>query len=203
MEQIGSRASPEKIRRLAGLLNSIRFKDLTGEIEFFGEKAILLRRDALKVIRSEIERNAGPEVAAMITRMTGYSLGNHEGVLFLQSAKSNGLNLGGLDVKHLATTLEELNIGFGKIRLVALDPNQSRANVKVENCFEALENGRSGKEKCSFMTGFLEGFFTAILGEREEYLTRVFGEKMRAREMACKAQGAQACEFELAPSFLA
>ncbi len=192
MESVGARFDADKLVRRANSLNSVRFKDRTGEIELFGEKAILLRRDALKVMKKEMEQNVGQGTATMIMRMAGKSIGTREGVLLMKSARSSGFFLGHVDTKFLSVTLEELNVGFGKIILLGLDPSESTASLRVENCFEALENGPVSKETCQFTAGFLEGLFSEILGN-----------KLRAQEGACLSRGASACEFSLGPSKLA
>ncbi len=191
MESVGARFDADKLVRRANSLNAVRFKDRTGEIELFGEKAILLRRDALKIMRKEMEQNVGHGTAIMILRMAGKSIGAREGVLLMKSARSNGFFLGQVDTKFLSVTLEELNVGFGKIILLGLDSSQSTASLRVENCFEALENGPVSQETCQFTAGFLEGFFSEILEN-----------KLRAQERACLSKGASACEFSLAPSKL-
>ena len=191
MESVGSRFDADKLVRQANSLNSVRFKDRTGEIELFGEKAILLRRDALKVMKAEMEKNVGSATATMIMRMGGRSLGAHEGTLLMKSARNSGLIPDHQDFTFLAVTLEELNVGFGKIILLGLDPKQSTARLRVENCFEALENGHASKETCQFTAGFLEGLFSEILGN-----------KVKAQEVSCWVKAASPCEFSLAPSKL-
>ncbi len=191
MESVGARFDEDKLVRRANSLNSVRFKDRTGEIELFGEKAIILRRDALKVMKKEMEQNVGQGTATMIMRLAGKSIGAREGVLLMKSARSSGFFLGQVDTKFLSVTLEELNVGFGKIILLGLDPIKNTASLRVENCFEALENGPVAKETCQFTAGFFEGLFSEILGN-----------KLRAQEEACLSKGASACEFSLAPSRL-
>ena len=188
MESAGARFSPDEIARVATSLNSVRFKDRTGEIEFFGEKAILLRRDAVKAFRKEMEMHVGVITAAFMLRMAGRSIGAREGTLLEKSAKENGFADGGVDHNFLTLTLGELNMGFGKITLTEVDRVQKRAVVKVENCFEATENGPAEKENCYFTQGFLEGLFTGI-----------FGEKVKTRETGCQSKGAAACNFSIAP----
>ena len=66
------------MRRMISAVNSICFRDELGEVEYFGQKVVLLRRDVFELIRKELARLSG-QAANVILEIAGRRIGTEEG----------------------------------------------------------------------------------------------------------------------------
>ncbi len=183
--------SPKKstgydLRRLVGSVNQLRFNDNKGEVSFFGQKMIILRRDVIRIMREALERLVGDQSAPFLSYLAS-GIGVHEGSIFRESIGSTGEQSRQSLENLVHSALEDTNLGLGKIRIDGLDFDKSSANIVVGNCFEATENGSSEEPNCIFTSGFLAGIFAEVLDKT-----------VQAKEVRCMSQGATECEFQIA-----
>ncbi len=177
-----------ELRRLVGSVNQLRFNDNRGEVSFFGQKMIILRRDVFHVMREGLERLVGEQAAPFLSYLAS-GVGVHEGSIFRDSVKATGGNeRAGLE-SLVHTAFEDTNLGLGKIKVHKVDFDQSIANVVISNCFEAMENGSSEHPNCMFTSGFLAGLFAEM-----------FDKSVLANEVKCISQGGTECEFQIVPA---
>lgn len=173
------------LRRLVGSVNQLRFNDNRGEVAFFGQKMIILRRDVIRVMREALERIVGDQAAPFLSFLAS-GVGIHEGSIFRDSITSTGQEQrAGLE-NLVRSAFEDTNLGLGKIQIRKIDFDNTQAVVDVANCFEAMENGPAEGPNCMFTSGFLAGLFA-----------EVFDKTIQAKETCCISQGSGFCEFEL------
>jgi predicted hydrocarbon binding protein len=182
--------SPKKstgydLRRLVGSVNQLRFNDNRGEVSFFGQKMIILRRDVIRIMREALERLVGDQSAPFLSYLAS-GIGVHEGSIFRESIGSTGEQSRQSLENLVHSALEDTNLGLGKIQINGLDFDKSSANIVVANCFEATENGSSEEPNCIFTSGFLAGIFAEVLDKT-----------VQAKEVRCMSQGATECEFQI------
>ena len=182
--------SPKKstgydLRRLVGSVNQLRFNDNRGEVSFFGQKMIILRRDVIRIMREALERLVGDQSAPFLSYLAS-GIGVHEGSIFRESIGSTGEQSRQSLENLVHSALEDTNLGLGKIQINGLDFDKSSANIIVSNCFEATENGSSEEPNCIFTSGFLAGIFAEVLDKT-----------VQAKETRCMSHGAQECEFQI------
>ena len=182
--------SPKKstgydLRRLVGSVNQLRFNDNRGEVSFFGQKMIILRRDVIRIMREALERLVGDQSAPFLSYLAS-GIGVHEGSIFRESIGSTGEQSRQSLENLVHSALEDTNLGLGKIRIDGLDFDKSSANIVVANCFEATESGASEEPNCIFTSGFLAGIFAEVLDKT-----------VQAKEVRCVSQGATECEFQI------
>jgi len=182
------RPSAMDLRRLVGSVNQLRFNDNRGEVSFFGQKMIIMRRDVFRVMREGLERLVGEQAAPFLSFLAS-GIGIHEGSIFRESAKSAGENERASLENLVHTAFEDTNLGLGKIKVNKLNFDEAQADVVIANCFEALENGPSEGPNCMFTGGFLAGLFA-----------EVFDKTVQANETHCISQGHTECEFQITPA---
>lgn len=186
MSGVLGRYSSNALRRLISSMNSIRFRDELGEVEYFGQKVILLRRDAFSLIRKELSRVAGT-ASGVILEVAGRRVGSEEGIMLAAKAENLGLKPGMESLpEFVRTAVEESNMGYGKLRVQELNVAGGTATIVVQNSFEAEDAGVSLKPICRFTLGYLEGVFSQLTGKN-----------LRANEVECKAKGDAECKFNL------
>ncbi len=185
MQTNPKRSTGYDLRRLVGSVNQLRFNDNKGEVSFFGQKMIILRRDVIRIMREALERLVGDQSAPFLSYLAS-GIGVHEGSIFRESIGSTG-EQGRQSLENLVhSALEDTNLGLGKIRINGLDFEKNSANIVVSNCFEATENGSSEEPNCIFTSGFLAGIFAEVLDKT-----------VQAKEVRCTSQGAPECEFQI------
>ena len=182
--------SPKKstgydLRRLVGSVNQLRFNDNKGEVSFFGQKMIILRRDVIRIMREALERLVGDQSAPFLSYLAS-GIGVHEGSIFRESIASTGEQSRQSLENLVHSALEDTNLGLGKIQINGLDFDKGSANIVVANCFEATENGSSEEPNCIFTSGFLAGIFAEVLDKT-----------VQAKEARCMSHGATECEFQI------
>ena len=177
--------SSNSLRRLIGSLNSIRFRDDIGEVEYFGQKVVMLRRDAFSLMRKELIRVSG-HAANIILGIAGRRVGTEEGKALLSKAKALGLKTPQSMPEFVRLAVEETNMGFGKIRVDELNLETGLAQVSISNSFESEPPGSSLKPACVFTLSYLEGIFSQLI-ERD----------VRGSEVDCRAKGDKLCRFVL------
>ena len=118
MSSLG-RYSTDSLRRLISSLNSIRFRDDIGEVEYFGQKVVMLRRDAFQLMRKELMRVAG-SAANVILGLAGRRVGSEEGKALAAKAESLGLKTSTSIPDFIRAVVEETNLGYGKVRIQEL-----------------------------------------------------------------------------------
>ena len=182
------RYSSNGLRRLVSSLNSIRFRDDIGEVEYFGQKVVLLRRDAFSLIRKELSRVAGT-ASGVILEVAGRRVGTEEGIVLAAKAEALGLKSREALPEFVRTAVEESNMGFGKMRVQDLDLLGGTGTIVVQNSFEAEDAGVSLKPICRFTLGYLEGLMGQLLGKN-----------IRVGEVDCKAKGDPNCKFSMSPT---
>ena len=183
-------SSPRKaagydLRRLVGSVNQLRFNDNRGEVSFFGQKMIILRRDVIRIMREALERLVGEQSGPFLSYLAS-GIGVHEGSIFRESIGSTGPETRESLVNLVHSALEDTNLGLGKITVKALDFDKISANITVGNSFEATENGPSEEPNCIFTSGFLAGIFAEVLDKT-----------VQAKEIKCMSKGAPECEFQI------
>jgi len=179
------RFSPNSMRRMISVVNSIRFRDELGEVEYFGQKVVLLRRDVFELIRKELSRLSG-QAANVILEIAGRRVGTEEGRALKAKAESLGIQGPGSLPDFVRTAVEETNIGIGKVRVVDLGDLDGTVNVSIQNGFEVDKPGGSLKPVCFFTLGYLEGVFSQLLGK-----------EVQGKETGCRARSEDFCRFTL------
>ena len=173
------------LRRLVGSVNQVRFNDNKGEISFFGQKMIILRRDVVRVMRDALERLVADQAAPFLSYLAS-GIGIHEGSIFRDSITSTGPEQRAALENLVHSAFEDTNLGLGKVKIRQIDFDKASASVAISNCFEAMENGQSEEPNCMFTSGFLAGLFAEVLDKT-----------VQARETKCISQGQPECEFEI------
>ncbi len=184
MTESSGRFSSNSLRRLISSLNSIRFRDESGEVEYFGQKVVLLRRDVFGLIGKELSRIAG-EAASVILGLAGRRVGVEEGKALVVKAEVLGLKSPDSFPEFVKTAVEETNMGIGKLRVTEMTID-GRVSVLVQNGFEVENSSGSLKPACFFTLGYLEGVFSQLLGR-----------DVRGRETECKSRGDDFCKFDM------
>ena len=179
------RFSTNNMRRMISAINSIRFRDEVGEVEYFGQKVVLLRRDVFELIRKELSRLSG-QAANVILEIAGRRVGTEEGRALNAKAESLGLKGPESFPEFVRTAVEETNIGIGKVRVLDLGQTDETVNVSIQNGFEAENPGGSLRPTCFFTLGYLEGVFSQLLGKNAQ-----------GKETGCRARGEDFCRFAL------
>jgi predicted hydrocarbon binding protein len=176
------------LRRLVGSVNQVRFNDNKGEVSFFGQKMIILRRDVVRVMRDGLERLVAEQAAPFLSYLAS-GIGIHEGSIFRDSITSTGPQQR-MELESLVhSAFEDTNLGLGRIKIRSIDFDKANASISIANCFEALENGQSEEPNCMFTGGFLAGLFAEVLDKT-----------VQAKETKCISLGAPECEFEISPA---
>jgi predicted hydrocarbon binding protein len=173
------------LRRLVGSVNQLRFNDNKGELSFFGQKMIILRRDVIRIMRDGLERLVADQAAPFLSYLAS-GIGIHEGSIFRDSITSTGEDQRAALESLVHSAFEDTNLGLGKVKIRRIDFDKANANVVISNCFEAMENGSSEEPNCMFTSGFLAGLFAEVLDKT-----------VQARETRCISQGQPECEFEI------
>ncbi len=188
MQTSPRRPSPIDLRRLVGSVNQLRFNDNKGEVSFFSQKMIILRRDFFRVMREGLERMVGDQAAPFLSYLAS-GVGVHEGSIFRDSVQTEGEQARAELENLVHTAFEDTNLGWGKIRVGNLNFDKGTADIAITNCFEALENGTCDHPNCMFTSGFLAGLFA-----------EVFDKTVQANELKCISVGSATCEFRIVPS---
>ncbi len=181
------RFSPIGLRRLASVLNSISFRDEKGEVEYFGQKVVMLRRDAFRLMVEELSKRQAEGTAKILLGIVGQRVGQEEGKALVATSQSMDMDRGSTP-QFIRTAVEETNLGYGKISLKELEVSSGSAEVSVLNSFEADPPGHSENATCFFLLGYLEGLFSQLLNKN-----------MRGLETRCMGKGDENCSFELSP----
>jgi predicted hydrocarbon binding protein len=168
-------------------MNSIRFRDEIGEVEYFGQKVVVLRRDAFSLMRKELMRVSG-NAANVIFGIAGRRVGSEEGKALLSKADALGLKTPQSMPEFVRVAVEETNMGFGKIWIDGLNLDSAVAQVSISNSFESEPAGSSAKPSCIFTLSYLEGIFSQLMGK-----------DVRGSEVNCRAKGDKLCRFSLSP----
>jgi predicted hydrocarbon binding protein len=168
-------------------MNSIRFRDDIGEVEYFGHRVVILRRDVFTLMSKELMRVAG-NVAHVILGITGRRVGIEEGRALLSKAHALGLKTPQSMPEFVRVAVEETNMGFGKIQVDELNLEAGIAQVSISNSFESHPSSSSWKPSCIFTLSYLEGIFSQLI-DRD----------VTGREVDCTAKGDKACRFIIAP----
>jgi predicted hydrocarbon binding protein len=183
------RYSSNSLRRLLGRINSIAFKDETGELEYFGQKMVMLRHDAFRLLAEELEKRHAIGTANIILGIMGRQAGREEGKalmadVLLESAGSISIPV------FIRNTVEETNLGYGKLHVDELDMSGKTVTVSTANSFEADTKRELGQSVCFFLLGYIEGLFSELLSTQ-----------LRGIETSCKGKGDTSCMFQIRPDF--
>jgi predicted hydrocarbon binding protein len=187
MSSLG-RYAPNRLRRLINTLGSIRFKDETGEVEYFGQPVVMLSRDAIRLIRDELVRLGG--AAGKVTVHTaGHVSGREEGKAILAKARAVGIQSPESLPSAILTAVEETNMGYGKIRIDNIDFGTLTFKISLSNSFEADQSANAQSPTCTFMLSYLKGLFSQLIGK-----------DLGGEEVECKSKGDPCCRFRLSLS---
>ncbi len=182
------RYSANSLRRLMGSVNSVSFKDETGEVEYFGQRIVMLRRDAFQLLGEELAKRHASGTGNLILGIVGRRVGREEGLTLAANALRDAENRS-LPVL-IRNAVEETNMGYGKMRVIELDMSSKTATLSTKNSFEAGTTNPSPDTGCFFLLGYLEGLFSELLGSQ-----------LRGVEVSCRGRGGEACVFKLEPNF--
>jgi predicted hydrocarbon binding protein len=185
MSSLG-RYSSNRMKRLISSVGSIRFRDEIGEVEYFGQQVVMLRRDAIKLIRDELVRIGGA-AGNVIVLTAGFVSGREEARMILAKAKALGVKPSETLPAPVLTAVEETNMGYGKIRIDNINFGSWTFNISVLNSFEVDLSGHSRKPTCVFILSYLKGLFSELAGK-----------DLGGEEFECKSKGDPQCRFRLA-----
>ena len=185
MSSLG-RYSPNRLRRLISSVSSIRFRDETGQVEYFGQQVVMLRRDAIRLIQDELMR-VGGAAGRVIVHTAGHISGREEGKALLARAKSLGVRSPESLPAAILTAVEETNMGYGKIKIDDINFGTWTFKISISNSFEVDQSGHSRKPTCVFILSYLKGLFSELIGR-----------DLGGEEVECKSKGDSSCKFRLA-----
>jgi len=150
-------------------------------ITCFGQRGVFFSGQLLKGLFKGMREKVGRPV----TRIALFHAGRSAGLLRAEEAKRERPDL---SPKDLVTRFLLSGYALGQYiaEIVGWEEGE-RALIRVRESWESRHIGKGFKKpQCSFMRGFLEGFFTGT-----------FGKEFSSVERRCECMGDPYCEFEL------
>ena len=181
------RYSANSLRRALGKLNSITFKDDFGEMEYFGQRVLMLRTDLFRILKQELESRHASGTGKIILEILGRSEGQAEGKKLMSDVMLDTADHRSIPI-FLKNAVEETNLGYGKLKLGDVDMSLKTLTVSTENSVEADGLAESNDNGCSFLLGYLEGLFSELLNS-----------KLLGSEALCRGRGDKKCVFNITP----
>src|SRR2546425_9225892 len=129
------------LRRLVGSVNQLRFNDNKGELSFFGQKMIILRRDVIRVMRDGLERLVADQAAPFLSNLAS-GIGIHEGSIFRDSITSTGEEQRAALESLVHSAFEDTNLGLGKVKIRQSAFSRQTPTSFSRNALEQWETGR-------------------------------------------------------------
>lgn len=145
----------------------------------------MLRRDAIRLMRDELV-SLGGSAGRVIVDTAGHVSGREDGKALLAQARAQGVKSPQSLPTEILTAVEEMNMGYGKLRIDDINFGTLTFKISVTNGFEIDSNVSLGKPTCVFMLSYLKGLFSQLIGK-----------DLGGREVECKSKGDQNCEFWL------
>ncbi len=179
------RFSPDSFKRLLSTINSVRFRDERGEVEYFDEKVVIIRRESFQVFRQELAKRNALGTGNLIMGIVGRSVGRAEAKTIV-SHIAQGTGEKTLSSEHIRNAVEETNLGYGRTVLEELDTTSKTATVSTINSFEAGSALEPEGTTCFFLLGYLEGLLSDLLST-----------ELRGVETSCTSRGDPSCVFRL------
>ncbi len=156
-----------------------------GALTFHDVRYLLIRPETLMQFQRAVESEVGPVRAGELLYSGGFSGGHLSGRRYKEAF--------GLSPREAVEFMCRMGgeIGWGRFELEALDVEHGRLVVTVHNSVFAqaglqLPTFPEPLPCCHLIRGVLGGLMSGLYGTR-----------VQARELACLAQGAAACRFEV------
>ncbi|WP_333787755.1 V4R domain-containing protein [Methanomethylovorans sp.] len=149
-------------------------------LNFLGERALITRSktfvDILKIIRENVIQ---PDGLLLLSGLKGG-----------RGAARYVRNIMPVDMKNCMAVLRELFLasGWGKLEM-DFDKETCSGKVVVRDSFIADAYGPSDLPVCGYMSGFIAG-----------YMTEMMGYTFQVREVSCKSMGNAVCEHVVSPA---
>ncbi len=161
----------------------------TGGWSVDGFPMLLIPRHYWVQIMSEIEAAIGPERAENL-----YFDGTYKAARVWCEAEAATHGLAGIEVfSHYLKRMTER--GWGRFAIEAVDPAAGTAAIRIDHSAVALARGEgAGSNVCHMFNGAFCGGIEYVAAEAARPL------KLASREIACRANGADACRFEVGPA---
>ncbi len=179
------RFSLDSFKRLLGTINSVSFRDERGEVEYFEEKVVIIRRESFQLFREELAKRNALGTGNLIMGIVGRSVGRAEAKTIVSHlVQETGEKA--LSSEHIRNAVEETNLGYGKTILDELETTAKTATVSTSNSFEAGSSLEPEGTTCFFLLGYLEGLLSHLLSA-----------ELRGVETSCTSRGDPSCVFRL------
>lgn len=179
------RYSPTSLKRQLSRLNSITFRDEAGEIEYFGQRVLMLRRDMFKLLAEELEKRHASGTGKIILGILGRSEGHEEGKTLMTDVMLDSADRRSIPI-FVKNALEDTNLGYGKLKLGNLDISTKSVTISTQNSVEAMTPTEPGEAGCFFLLGYLEGLFSELLTAQ-----------LIGSETSCRGRGDANCTFQI------
>ncbi|WP_367343789.1 V4R domain-containing protein [Methanomethylovorans sp.] len=164
----------------SGISRSHMIHSVDFPLNFLGERALITRSrtfvDILKIIREKVIQ---PDALLLFSGLKGG-----------RGAAKYVRNIIQVDMKNCLAVLRELFLasGWGKLEM-DFNKETCTGKVVVRESFIADAYGPSDLPVCGYMSGFIAG-----------YMTEVMGYTFQVREISCKSMGNAVCEHVISPA---
>jgi len=179
------RYSPNSLGRMLGKVNSTVFKDEIGEVEYYGNRVLIIRKDVFRRLEEEMQKRHAVGTGRIILTILGRSEGHEEGKTLMRDVMLDTADRRSIPI-FVKNALEESNLGYGKLKLVDLDVSAKIVTVSIPNSVEAEATAKSPDNGCFFLLGYLEGLFAELLNS-----------SLIASETKCRGRGDDGCTFQI------
>jgi predicted hydrocarbon binding protein len=153
-------------------------KSLQESLEKTEKTGFVISFDAFGVFKSALDEIFSPSAASVILQSAANRCGR-EACRKIQMKIKDKVNV----LAYLAYLKESMN--WGKISFKDVNLENGTGKIKVLDSFESLA-GKYTQPCCHFLSGFLAGFLSELLGRN-----------ISVTEVTCAGKGDAHCEFEL------
>ena len=148
---------------------------------------VLMPRWFFVAIKKQVEKLGGEQISRKVFYEAGY-----EGATLWAQTQIREAGLSGKAIMEQYLGSASLR-GWGRFSILSFEMDAGKGHFRLYHSAVAEETGRRAGPVCDHLPGSLAGAFQAILDYGGKTL------KVIGRELKCKSQGEQFCEFIVEP----
>lgn len=163
------------------ILSELEYRPEGGGLYFKGVRYLLIRPEALASIQHSLEDEGRQVISSKVLFAAGFTGGQLSGLKYKEA-----MDLSDREAVEFMCRMGG-EIGWGRFRLVGLEPDKMRLVVEVDNSpFATSMEGPAEGGVCHLSRGVLAGLVSGL-----------FGVEVQSNEKMCMAKGDSFCRFEV------